>query len=434
MAARTERIRLGTGVLLAPMFDPLRLAEDAATVDLLSGGRLILGLGIGWRDEEFEGFGVPTTERARRLEGTIAVLRQAWGDGLVTGDGRTFSYPGSGLNVTPKPVRGASSPIWIGAGAEPAVRRAGRIADGYLGSSASPAAIAERAAWVRDEAESVGRDPATIEIGVHRMTFAWRGPDAWSRVADAARYMSWKYEDMGPARASIERRRPPAMDAATEASLRSRVIAGTPEQVADAHPRLRPDARRARARSCSGATFRASTRASSARRSTCWSRRSCPSSAAEAPVSRRPAVGRDGARRACAVADNAPMHVIAVVAALVAAAIHVWFFVLESVQFTRPTVFTRFGIRSAEDAAIVRPMAFNQGFYNLFLAIGIVAGLGLVAAGQVDAGRAIVLFACASMVGAGVVLFVTNRHFLIGASIQAVPPLVAIVAGLLLAP
>ena len=107
-----------------------------------------------------------------------------------------------------------------------------------------------------------------------------------------------------------------------------------------------------------------------------WSRRSYPSSAAEAPVSRRPAVGRDGTRRACAVADNAPMHVIAVVAALVAAAIHVWFFVLESVQFTRPTVFARFGIRSAEDAAIVRPMAFNQGFYNLFLAIGIVAGPG----------------------------------------------------------
>src|SRR5262249_5327682 len=89
IAARTERIRLGTGVLLAPMFDPLRLAEDAATVDLLSGGRLILGLGIGWRAEEFEGFRVPTSSRATRLEGTIEVLRQAWGDGLVTG-GRGF--------------------------------------------------------------------------------------------------------------------------------------------------------------------------------------------------------------------------------------------------------------------------------------------------------------------------------------------------------
>ena len=109
------------------------------------------------------------------------------------------------------------------------------------------------------------------------------------------------------------------------------------------------------------------------------------------------------------------MHVIAVVAALVAALIHVWFFVLESIQFEQPTVFARFGIRSAEDAAIVRPMAFNQGFYNLFLAMGIVAGLGLVATGQVEAGRAVVLFACACMVGAGVVLLATNRRFLIGA-------------------
>ena len=76
-------------------------------------------------------------------------------------------------------------------------------------------------------------------------------------------------------------------------------------------------------------------------------------------------------------------------------------------------------------------MAFNQGFYNLFLAIGIVAGLALVAAGQVEAGRAVVLFACASMVGAGAVLLATNRRFLIGSSIQAVPPLVAIVAAVL---
>ena len=141
IAARTHRIRLGTGVLLAPMFDPLRLAEDAATVDLLSDGRLILGLGLGWRAEEFEGFGVPQRTRARRLEGTIAVLRQAWGDGLVTGDGRHFHYPEPGLNVTPKPVRGAATPIWIGGGAEPAVRRAGRLADGYIGSGASPNAI-----------------------------------------------------------------------------------------------------------------------------------------------------------------------------------------------------------------------------------------------------------------------------------------------------
>jgi probable F420-dependent oxidoreductase len=233
IAARTERIRLGTGVLLAPMFDPLRLAEDAATVDLLSGGRLILGLGIGWRDEEFAGFGVPRRLRAARLEGTVRVLRQAWGDGLTTGDGGLFRYPDPGLNVTPKPVRGAATPIWIGAGAEPAVRRAGRIADGYLGSGASPRALAERAGWIRDEAESVGRDPGAIEIALHRMAFAWRGRDAWDRVAAAARYMAWKYEDMSAARGARERRLPGADAPPAPDAVRARMLVGSPEEVAD---------------------------------------------------------------------------------------------------------------------------------------------------------------------------------------------------------
>lgn len=231
VAARTERIRLGTGVLLAPLFDPLHVAEDAATVDLLSGGRLILGVGLGWRDEEFEGFGVPMRQRPGRTEGLIATLRQAWGDGRTTGDGRYFTYPG--LNVTPKPVRGAGTPIWIGGGGEPAVRRAGRIADGYLGSGASPTALAERVGWVRDEAVAAGRDPDAIEVGVHRVAFAWRDGDAWSRVGDAARYMSWKYADMGRARGSLVRTMPGPEDAPTHEDVRSRTIVGTPEQVAE---------------------------------------------------------------------------------------------------------------------------------------------------------------------------------------------------------
>jgi putative membrane protein len=126
------------------------------------------------------------------------------------------------------------------------------------------------------------------------------------------------------------------------------------------------------------------------------------------------------------------MPIVAILAAAIAALVHVWFFVLESLLFERPTVFGRFGLRSAEDAAIVRPMAFNQGFYNLFLAIGIAVGLVLVATGQEAAGRAIVLFACACMVGAGIVLLATNRRFLTAAAIQAGPPLVALLVAFLL--
>jgi putative membrane protein len=127
-----------------------------------------------------------------------------------------------------------------------------------------------------------------------------------------------------------------------------------------------------------------------------------------------------------------PMPLVASLAALLAAAFHVLFFVLESVTFSQPSVAARFGMTTPEQIAAVRPMAFNQGFYNLFLAVGIVGGLALVAAGSVDAGRAVVLFACACMVGAGAVLLSTNRRFVRSAAIQALPPLVAIVVALAL--
>jgi alkanesulfonate monooxygenase SsuD/methylene tetrahydromethanopterin reductase-like flavin-dependent oxidoreductase (luciferase family) len=234
IASRTERIALGTGVLLAPMFDPLHLAEDAATVDVLSDGRLILGLGIGWREEEFIGLGGAEGHKGRRLEAIIEVLRQAWSDGLVTGDtGGDYAYPEHGFNVTPKPPRPGGPPIWIGAGAPVAVERAGRVADGYISSSASPKAMAERAALVRQGAEAAGRDPSTIAIAVHRPTFAWRDGDAWEVVRDYAHYMTWKYADMDTAYGSRERRLPPALTAETEANVRDRAIIGTPEQVAE---------------------------------------------------------------------------------------------------------------------------------------------------------------------------------------------------------
>ena len=122
------------------------------------------------------------------------------------------------------------------------------------------------------------------------------------------------------------------------------------------------------------------------------------------------------------------MPIIAVAAAVLAGLVHAWFFVLESLWFERPNVAARFGLRTAEEISSVRPMAYNQGFYNLFLAAGIAGGLLLIATGNAVTGRPIVLFSCACMVGAGVVLVTSNRHFAAGAALQAVPPLVVIVA------
>ena len=126
------------------------------------------------------------------------------------------------------------------------------------------------------------------------------------------------------------------------------------------------------------------------------------------------------------------MHLIAIAAAAVAAVIHVYFFVLESLWFMRPAVYGRFGVDSDEEAAAIRSWAYNQGFYNLFLAAGVAIGIALVGSGALDAGRALVLFACGSMIAAGVVLFLHNPRFLRAAAIQALPPIVAVLGILFL--
>ena len=118
------------------------------------------------------------------------------------------------------------------------------------------------------------------------------------------------------------------------------------------------------------------------------------------------------------------MPVLAAAAALVAAALHVLFFVLESVTFTQPRVAARFGLTSPEQIAAVRPMAFNQGFYNLFLAAGAFGGLALIAAGHHRAGMILVAWNCASMLAAAVVLAASSPQMIRGAAIQGLPPLV----------
>jgi putative membrane protein len=123
--------------------------------------------------------------------------------------------------------------------------------------------------------------------------------------------------------------------------------------------------------------------------------------------------------------------VYAEVAAAIAAFAHVIFFVLESLLFTQPRIAARFGLTTPEQFRAVRPMAFNQGFYKLFLALGAAGGVMLVLAGHREAGRAIAVFACGCMVGAGVVLLATSRHFVRPATIQIVPALLAVVGGLL---
>ena len=231
IAARTERIDIGIGVALAPFYDPIRLAEDAATVDLISNGRFILGLGLGWLDWEFEALGIPIRERVARTVEAIETCRQAWGDGLLEG---------AGVSVTPKPPRPGGPPIWIGAAAEPAVRRAARLGDGFMSVELGVEAYATQVGWIREELAA--RDAPDFELSGYWPVFTWDGDDAWERVRPHAHYMAWKYRDSAAAKGRLgPLPLPPALSDADEATLRAGVVCGTPEQVAE-HIRALADA------------------------------------------------------------------------------------------------------------------------------------------------------------------------------------------------
>ena len=121
------------------------------------------------------------------------------------------------------------------------------------------------------------------------------------------------------------------------------------------------------------------------------------------------------------------MPLLAQVLAVLAGLLHVAFFVMESLLFGRPDVHRRFRVRTAEDATTIRPWAFNQGFYNLFLGLGAIGGVIATGAGAETAGQAVALFACACMLGAAAVLVATDRRMLAAAAVQGTVPLLALV-------
>jgi probable F420-dependent oxidoreductase len=151
-AAATTRVRLGTSVLVLPYRHPLHLAKELATLDVLSGGRLLLGAAAGWLEGEFAALGVPFRERGARTDECLAVLRACWGSDPVTFTGRYYQF--ETMKVLPKPVR--TVPIWIGGASDAALRRAVREGDGWHGTFTSPADTAPRLKRLREEGADEG--------------------------------------------------------------------------------------------------------------------------------------------------------------------------------------------------------------------------------------------------------------------------------------
>jgi alkanesulfonate monooxygenase SsuD/methylene tetrahydromethanopterin reductase-like flavin-dependent oxidoreductase (luciferase family) len=135
LAPHTRTARLGTNMLLLPLWHPLRVAEGAAMVDVLSGGRLILGVAAGYAQDEFAAFGVDRKQRGRRMENGLALIRRVWTEDKVhadTADGRLDGY-----TLFPRPIQRPAPPIYVGGLADAAIRRAARLGDGYLLSAGS---------------------------------------------------------------------------------------------------------------------------------------------------------------------------------------------------------------------------------------------------------------------------------------------------------
>jgi probable F420-dependent oxidoreductase len=240
IAAATSTIEIGTGVILAPLHHPLRLAEDAATVSLLSRGRFILGLGLGWSEVEFQGLGARIDQRGRAMEEILTLLPQAWTGQPFSHQGRVYTFP----ELAVRPAPSARIPILIGGGAEPAIRRAARLADGIF-SNASANAFLRQLEWIRDECDRMGRDPAELRI-IHYSVIlpGSSAEDAWARYTEHLWQMTWKYTDM---EGSANRPGPPSQAPALaerdrEALLRRATIAGSSEEIVETLLELREKA------------------------------------------------------------------------------------------------------------------------------------------------------------------------------------------------
>jgi alkanesulfonate monooxygenase SsuD/methylene tetrahydromethanopterin reductase-like flavin-dependent oxidoreductase (luciferase family) len=176
LGARTRRLRLGTAVMVLPWHNPVLLAEQAATLDLLSGGRLDFGVGKGYRYNEFNGFCVPMAEADARFDEAFAVILKAW-----TAD-EPFSHRGTywrfdNIVVEPPTAQKPHPPIWMGAGSERSIRRV--AAQGYnllLGQYSSPADVAQSIRIYRDETEVQGRQFDPMQVGVTRAFFVCDTP------------------------------------------------------------------------------------------------------------------------------------------------------------------------------------------------------------------------------------------------------------------
>lgn len=192
LAAITQKVELVTGVIILPQRQTALVAKQAAQVDVLSGGRLRLGVGIGWNDVEYEGLNENFRNRGKRFEEQIEVLRLLWTEPVVDFHGQYHNLTEAGLNPLPvqRPI-----PIWIGANAEVGVERAGRVADGWFPQAPPDERGRDMVEKFRTAAEQAGRDPGSVGLEP-RVNLRTGGPDDWRQFYEGWRELGATHIDV----------------------------------------------------------------------------------------------------------------------------------------------------------------------------------------------------------------------------------------------
>ena len=193
IAVKTKTIRIGTSVLLLPLYNPVRVAEDGATIDILSNGRFELGVGIGYRPEEFAGLGIPRQQRGGRANEGLEIIRRLWEGETVTYHGKYFEIENARLS--PEPVQQPRPPIWVGGFSEPAVKRAARYGDGYIGSGDMKALVQTYQAELRALGKEKEADHPKLAGGFFWLLVANDPDKTWHDMAPHVLYQLQVYAD-----------------------------------------------------------------------------------------------------------------------------------------------------------------------------------------------------------------------------------------------
>jgi probable F420-dependent oxidoreductase len=191
-AALTKRIKLGTSIVILPLHHPLYIGKQLATLDVLSGGRALFGVGSGWLSEEFDALGIDFKSRGSRTNEAIEALRVIWRDNASSYHGKHFNF--GPVKSFPKPINGRI-PIVIGGHSPANAKRAARLGDGLMPGSTIDLA-AEAYAMMKEECRRIGRNPAEIEFACAAEKNAWMG--GWDKLAESAR----RARDIGATRIS----------------------------------------------------------------------------------------------------------------------------------------------------------------------------------------------------------------------------------------